>query len=419
MVAGLAPLIALADFSEREWRFEKAVLLPPDVVQGSLVEVAPDADVYARAAARLADLRVVEGSREVPYKLLIERGDRRRSAMPVTVRDRGQVPGESTSFVADLGREGVLHNEIEVLTPSRNFQRAAVVEGSRDGLDWAVLESGGQIFDFTIEERGFTQRYTRVRYPASTARYLRVRIVDDGEPALEVTGAVAHYAQELPPRETERRAAITGRVEDEDDQRTLLVFDLGAPGFPTSRIEVSTPQQNFYRQVVVEGSANAESWTRVQSSAILYSFDTPRFVGANLSVGYPESTYRYYRLTVLNEDNPPLPVTGASAYGFLRKLISEASPGGDYRLYYGSEGAKAPSYELERIFPYLVTENLPRASLGSHGPNPAYLGPSPPPVTERLPWLLPTVVALASLVIGVFLASLFRQLRRSLPPPSA
>ncbi len=419
VIVGVAPMVALADFTEREWQFEKAVVLPPGIEQAVLVEMAPDPEVYANAAARLADLRVVEGSVEVPYKLLVERGERRRSAMSVTIRDLGRVPGESISFVADLGREGILHNEIEVLTPSLNFQRNVVVEGSRDGVAWAVLESDGQIFDFTIRERGFSERYTRVRYPDSTARYLRVLIADDEETGLEVAGAVAYHAQVLSPRETELPATIVSRAEAEEDRTTSLVLDLGTPGFPTSGITVSTPQENFYRLVAVEGSADAVSWRRVQTSEVLYSFDTPKFVGGKLSVAYPESTFRYYRLIVRNEDNPPLPITGASAHGYLRKLIFEASPGGNYRLYYGNSDAIAPSYELERVFPYLVTENLPRAALGSHASNPAFLGLPAPPVTERLPWLLPTAVAIASLVIGLFLASLFRQVRRNLPPPSA
>ena len=38
---------------------------------------------------------------------------------------------------------------------------------------------------------------------------------------------------------------------------------------------------------------------------------------------------------------------------------------------------------------------------------------------ERYPWLLPTVVALAALLIGLFLTSLLRQIRKVLPPPPA
>ena len=55
------------------------------------------------------------------------------------------------------------------------------------------------------------------------------------------------------------------------------------------------------------------------------------------------------------------------------------------------------------------------ARLGSHDVNPAFDVPAPRPeivpFTERYPWLLPAVVALAALLVGLFLASLIRQVR--------
>ena len=91
------------------------------------------------------------------------------------------------------------------------------------------------------------------------------------------------------------------------------------------------------------------------------------------------------------------------------------------RLYLGNPDAKSPSYELEHIFPYLVTENLPVVQLGVHTSNPLFTGPIEPPTpfTERYPWRVPAVVALAALLIGVFLTSLFRKLKGMLPPPPA
>ena len=59
--------------------------------------------------------------------------------------------------------------------------------------------------------------------------------------------------------------------------------------------------------------------------------------------------------------------------------------------------------------------------MGVHTLNPAFTVPAAPPVpfTERYPWLLPTIVAIAALVIGVFLATLVRQLGSNLRPPEA
>lgn len=426
LAAALATVVVFplsADFSGQEWRFFKPVVLPAGHDQEFLVEVVPDREVFAHTEPGLFDLRIIEtdSQREVPYKLLVERGEQRRASVAVATRDLGHIPGQFTSFVVDLQREGVLHNELEVLTPSHNFQRRVVVEASQDSKVWAVVQEKGQIFDFTIVERNFTTRDTRVRYPSSTARYLRVRITNNGQPPVETKGAVAYFAEELPPRETELPATIAGREDDTKERRTLLVLDTGSAGVPTNRIAVTTSQGNFYRQVSLEGSNDGQTWIPVQSFEALYAYNTPKFVGSKLSLSYAEVGFRYFRLTILNEDNPPLPVAGAHAYGFLRKLIFSASPGNNYLLYYGHPQGRAPSYELERIFPYLVTENLPEAQLGPHTINPLFAEPSEPskPFTERYPWLLPTVVAAAALLIGLFLANLLRQIRKLLPPPAS
>ena len=65
------------------------------------------------------------------------------------------------------------------------------------------------------------------------------------------------------------------------------------------------------------------------------------------------------------------------------------------------------------------TENLPTASLRPYTANPEFALPeaSMEPFTERYPWLLPTLVAIAALLIGVFLNSMVRQSKEMLPPP--
>jgi len=419
----LAAPIASADFSVQLWQFFKPVPVSDVLLETSLVEVVPDTDVFANAAPTLSDLRVVEenNQQEVPYILLVERGEQRRASVSVTMQDLGTVPGQDTSFVLDLNQQGTLHNELEIGTSSENFQRDIVVEGSEDGENWRVLDESGQIFDFTITERGFTTRDTRVKYPSSTARYLRVRIIDGELPPLDVQGAVVFFAQQIQPRQTEYPINISERVEDTTRRSTQLVLDLGNQGFPTNSLSLTIPQENFYRRVRLEGSYDNQFWALLRQSENLYVFNTPKFVGRQLSIGYPESRHRYFRLTIFNEDDAPLTVTSVEAGGFLRKLIFPAEPGGSYRLYYGNSDAGAPSYELKHIFPYLVTEDLPVAGLGAHTGNPQFTGPTvpPKPFTDRYPWLLPTVVVIAALLIGVFLTSLFRQLKGILPPPPA
>ena len=413
----------LAGDIEQEWHFYKPVDLPDNFAGPGLVEVKLDREVYAHASPRLGDIRVTEQQegREVPYKLLVESGDHRRASVPVKVRDLGQVPGQDTSFIIDLQLQGMMHNEVEIQTSSKNFQRMVGIETSGDGNTWRAVERSGTIFDLTIEARGFTTRDTRVKYPVTTARFLRVTILDEGKEPLNVQGGVVFFDQQLKPRRAVLPIVIIGQEVNPVARETILLLDGASSGFPANRIELEIPHRNFYRQASLEGSYDSSTWDVVQPDEALYDIETPKFVGNDLSIAFRESRYRYYRVTIQNEDNPPLAVEGARANGFLRKLLFSGEAGKSYRLYYGNPNAAAPSYELERIFPYLLTEDLPVVKLGVHTQNPAFTVPAPAskPITERYPWLLSTIVAIAALLIGMFLASLVRQLGGRLPPPES
>ena len=420
-----AVLSVRADYPDGRWQFFKPIILPGDLPQEQLVEVELDPEVYAEAQPGLGDVRVsttgAGGERETPYQLLIESGDQRRDSVPVEMRDLGHVPNDHTSFVLHVQSEGDLHSELEIQTSSVNFQRRVDVSGSNDGETWRILEENGTIFNFNLPERGFSAGDTGVRYPSSSARFLRVRIFDDDQEPLAIHGAVVLFAQTLEPHRHLHPLDIEQRIEDPERKQTILVLRASHPGIPTDRISVEMPHRNFYREVVVEGSYDSIYWIPLQSGEILYNFNTPRFVGDDRELRFGESRYRYYRIIIFNEDNPPLPVEKPVASGLARKIVFTATAGETHRLYYGNPEASAPSYELEKLFPYLVTENLPVARLGRHEVNPAFGIPEPPseivPFTERYPWLLPAVVAAAALLVGMFLASLIRQVRGRLRPP--
>lgn len=412
---------AIADFSLEDWQHVKTIGIPLGLTEKGLVEVAPDPDVYSGASAGLADLRIIQAKdQEIPYELVIETGRRDRSSIPVKIRDLGFVPGQYSSFVAELGREGLLHNEIEVSTDSENFQRDVIVEGSNDNTTWTVLRERSKIFDFTLKERNFTSRFTRVGYPESTVRFLRVRIIDNEEKPLNITGASVYSVVENPAEEASYPATIIQRTEDSAKRTSLIVIDLGLEGLPTNRVTIRTPQVNFYREVTLEGTGDASAlrWDVLQRPSVMYSYDTPKFVGDQLTLSYPETTFRYLRLSIQNEDNPILPVEEVDVFGVSRKLIFEAQPDAPYRLYYGNPKARSPSYELERILPFLETENLPVGTLGPQMENPEFSAKEKRlPFSERYAWLITVMVAAAAVALAFLLFGVVRKAKKVLPPP--
>ena len=415
---------ARADAPDGQWQFFNRVILPVDLPNDQLVEVELDPEVYAQAQPGLGDIRLTatgaEGEREIPYQLLVEAGDQRRAALPVDMQDLGHIPNDHTSFVLRVQSEGDLHSEVEIQTSSVNFQYRVAVSASNDGETWRVLQENGKIFHFSIPERAFSAGETSVRYPSSSARFLRIQIFDGDQEPLSIHGAVVLFAETLEPRRHHLPLDIAERTEDAERKQTILLLQASHPGFPADSISVDIPHRNFYREVVVEGSYDSIHWIPLKSGEILYDFDTPRFVGDDRELRFGESRYLYYRITIFNEDNPPLPVEKPVASGFSRKVVFAAAAGETHRLYYGNPEASAPSYELEKLLPYLDTEDLPVARLGGSEVNPAFGIPEPAseivPFTERYPWLLPGVVGAAALLVGLFLASLIRQVRGRLRP---
>jgi hypothetical protein len=406
--------VASADFTPREWAYSKAISLP-EITVDEFVLTRPDLEVYEKSLEGLADLRIIESTnnRETPYKVLLERGERRRQLVEASVQDLGISPEGNTVFELHVGGSGALHSELEILTPARNFQRTVRVEASDDRNQWRVIQEGTQVYDVSVEGQPDVARSTRVTYAVSSAEYLRIIILNGAQPPLEIQGATAFLLQSISPAYREYPSSVISRGEDAEAQASRLVVDLGRSGLPSSRVELATSNVNFFREVRVETSVDGRGWTEILSGGAIYSYDTPLLKQQSLGVGYPETTNRYLRVTVLNRDNAPLDITGARALGFERRLIFQARPGESYALHYGNPAASMPSYDIEQLFPYLVTENLREGGLGAEVVNPDFEARPTEPFSERYPWLLPLAVALAALALGAFLAMVLKQARRA------
>ena len=412
---------AAADFTASDWRYVKPIVLPSGLNGEGLVEVVPGAEVFGASSPGLVDLRIIaDDGTEVPYKLEVARGERERESLSATMQDYGYVVGSHTSFIADLGSAGVMHNELEIRTPAKDFRREVVIEASNDRTTWATIAEQ-EIYSFSVDERVAASN-TLVGYPESATRYLRARVEDGGEGRFEVTGVAVHFDRETPPREIRWPAPLLDVTSQPDQGLTVVEADLGTPGLPSHRLVLDVPDVNFYRQVDVATRATSsddEPWRTLVSRAAVHSIDTPNYTGKSLAIGYQETANRYLRIVIHDEDNPPLDVRGVEVWGVQRRLLFLAAPGKSYRLHYGNEKATRPSYDVERVFIYLETESPPRAALGPQSDNPLFEEEPPPPVplTERTPWLLPLAVSAAAVVVGLILFGVFRQARKVLPPP--
>ena len=410
------PRLVLADFSISHWQYVKSISLPSEVGEGGLGQVVADPQVFFNANKGLVDLRIVrDEEEEVPYQLAITEGGSKRTSHSVRIQDLRQVPGRHSELVVDLGQPGLLHNEVEILTSSKNFRREVELESSDDRENWLTVSGGVEIYDFTVKERNFKAKNTRVQYTESTARYLRVRVLNGGEDPLEITGARAASLVEEEPIRMDYTAQIIDQREDTFEGTTRLTLDLDLPGLPSNLLTLAIGETNFHRRVTLEGSEDRESWRSISGSGEIYAYETPKFTGSNLKVAYPESTNRYLRVSIHNQDDAPLTVDEVAVSGLQRRLIFQPAPEGSYGLYYGNAQARKPSYDLGRFLPYLETGEPADAELGVERLNPQFAAPELP-VSERFPWLIPAGVAAVAAAVGLLLFGVVRQAKKVLPP---
>jgi len=388
------------------WQYYKDINISGSPAKGDLVKITLDQEVFGIAKQDLGDLRVTDGSGgDTPFKLIVEKGTfSQENIYPVRILNNSyNTEGRYNIFIVDFGQGGFLNSSLNILTSSENFKRTVEISGSNDMSSWNVLRGNGYIYDYTDRLGSFKAQNTSVNYSENAFRYIQVKIFTGGEAPLLITGAQVSKIKRSESRETvfNPKYEVT---EDPAKKRTAVLIDLGKKGWPTSNVTLISPDENFNREVVIYESSDGDNWKRVGESYI-FNYNTPKFVGANLEIGYSETSERHLKIEIFNGDNKPISITGVSAKTILRSIVFQYganTTGRSYQLYYGNPKADFPQYDLEKFFPYLDTGKYISSSLSSGKSNVFYQKETlpVPPISERIPYLVPGILVLAILMMG-------------------
>ncbi len=378
---------ASADFSFEKWQYEKELKTPA----GGLAEVTIDNEIFAKASLGLADVRIVdEKNQETPYKLVTPKGSLSETEYTPKLINNSVAEGKYASVILDLGAGGLLTNSLTIQTASSNFQRNVTIYGSDNQTDWQTLKAGGYIYDYTDEKAKVKTQNTTVAFNESNFRFLKLEVAEvDRKPILINSVGVKRYLQEELREFKLSPSFEVAQVEKE--KTTRLIVDLGQSGIPTSRLVLEAGGENFNRSLLVYASndKNSTAWRQV-GSGYLFRYDTPKFKGENSSVKISETTERYLKVVIDNQDNAPLNFAKITALATYRDLVFQAQAGSSYRLFYGNPGAKAPQYDLEKYFQYLDLNTVQNATLSAQKNNAQFIPALAPvkPFSERYATLL-------------------------------
>lgn len=410
------PTLVLADFRPADWPLRKSIL-DPQVGGSGYVRLPLDNDISA-TDVNFRDVRIVSDGVDHPYQLVTQSASSEKSYYDSSLINKVVDNAGRTVFILDLGQSGKLSNSLIIQSATTNYQRYVQIYVSDNFLPitsqgWNKLTDQGYIVKFTDSKTGLSAGQDVVNYPDNSSRYFKVVIDSGQEGPIDVTNAsVLQYSIS---RVEESVGTYTGVISQNVKERsTEFVLDLGRQGIPSHRIELGVSSNNFSRQVVVQSSADSKTWQRVGEGAI-FRVDMDKFKGAKNTIDFPETTSRYLRVIIFNQDDQPLEISPTvKIFGVTRNIVFLVVPGKSYYVYYGNKNAIAPQYDLSQLFSYLDLGKLKSVKVGQEEANPDYIAPKLPGKTffESYPYLLDILFGLVVVSICFFLFLYVRSYRK-------
>jgi uncharacterized protein DUF3999 len=259
------------------------------------------------------------------------------------------------------------------------FAAGAIARADFDPARWQFRRSIAIVHPMPVGS--FT--VDRSLYQGSRAQLADLRIVHDQKETPYV----------LPELEVPDEIPLVPSISQETNTHTTLVIaDAGFQGLPHDRVQLVIDAGQFYRSVKVESSRDSRKWRPIGEGFIFRTEDMGAY-----TVSFAEQWDRYLRIRIINGDNPPLTVRQVILSANRRLVEFPAEAIGQYRLYYGSPGARLPSYDFAQTRPVHVQPVM--VTLSAEENNPAYRE-NQRPWTDQRPEVLYAVLAAAIVGMG-------------------
>jgi Protein of unknown function (DUF3999) len=377
----------------KNWRYSMTIEAGNTAVRQMVRVTLPMQAVVHSQSIALPDLRIIDDTgREVPFVVDISRAARTGTWRYVPTSEFGFVPGSYTQIVADKVSERELSDGLRINSDEANYFTFVEIAASDDDQTWRIVREEAPIFKFERDNLRGTQT---VAFPATRARWLRVRVLDPAK-SFNIQSIEVVY-NETKPAELEPWPLAFKHNSQSEAQQTWLEADATGPALPGSVVQLDAEQGEYHRPVRISTSDDGQTWTEVGEGVIARSPTQ-----STNRIEFEEVGGRYWRIAVFNHNDPPVAGFDAKLLASPRHVAFRQEPGRSYRLIYGDSRAVAPQYDVTDLTTPSERAAGPAVLAGAEEINAAYV--SPEPWTEQHPvilWiaLVFTVIVMAGLAI--------------------
>jgi hypothetical protein len=415
--------------------FEKT-LVAPEGAGRNLGSLALDEPMLAATDDAYANLRLLDSKgAAVPFLARARRINRTTSVeadVAMETVSLETLPGNCIRVLLRKGprQEGRQPSAVLIHSGLRDFEKQVTVEGSTDGTAWSVLNAGQPIFDYS---RFMDVRSTRVEFPAGPYEHFRIVISNVTENADSPLVQLARDTREgklfsaveqtsfrradfrvdrlefLEKRLLGQRAEAVIRVYSvsaflvaTNAKEKTSVVTFGSPRAPLTEFALQAGDPNYSRAFTLEASDEAtgdDGWRVILNgrlahvSAGAFNLDQTR-----IELPAPQRFARG-RLTIRNQDSPPLDIRGITARGETHELVFLTAPPRAFRVLYGGQDVPAPQYDIGAVLQNAQTAETDEYRPGEQRDNPAYRGErARPPLSAKAMLIIGLVVMVIVLI---------------------
>lgn len=344
----------------------------------------PD-ELYKNANLNFEDLRIfgVNGKDtiEVPY-LLKQRADQVNSK-EVPFKLLNQSSNSNGYYYTFQSPEINIINQINLSFKQSNFDWKVTLEGSSNNTEWFSILKDYRILSIKNNETDY--HFTKVSFPNSKYQYFRIAVKSEIQP--ELLTAKIFKTDTIKGNYDIVKYQSFDLKNDAINKETVININLKNPA-PVSYLSLNAQNSfDFYRSIKIEYATDSFKTDK----GIQYNYAN-LYEGTISSLEKPEFSFSNtiaakLKITVQNNDNKPLNLSGLELKGNIYELIARFDdPKLDYALYYGNEKAIKPNYEIEK-FESKIPANLTAISTGKEEKNPMYSIITEKPIFENKAWL--------------------------------
>lgn len=344
----------------------------------------PD-ELYKNLNAGFEDLRIfgISGNDtvEVPY-LLKQKADK-VNTKEIPFKQLNQSARTNGYYYTFQSPAVNTINQIKLTFKQPNFDWKVTLEGSYDNKDWFRVLKDYRILSIINNETDY--QFTKLTFPDSKYSYYRIAVKSELQPNL--------LAAKISKTDTIKgiynivNYKAYNLINDTSSKESIITVDLKNP-VPLSYLKLNVQSDfDFYRSFRIEYAT--DSFKTEKGMQFNYA---PLHEGTISSLEkaefkFPNTIASRLKITIKNNDNRPLRLTGLQLQGNVYEIIARFDePKLAYALYYGNESVTAPNYEIKK-FESKIPTNLSEVKTAEEQKNPAYSIISEKPLFENKAWL--------------------------------